>query len=175
MSTNTSITNSNSSKTPKKLHIMYLKMRHPCPLATMFYLPHKADPVTAKKIASRYPKFAKLFDGQSEENTLSFYYKKNKETDVYEFIDQDAEEEVAELLGVKILEEIVPNDDEVFENNKLTTNQLDEFKDHMQNIRHGIDWLNNQSKNNNSCDSSSDCSSDSSSDSSDCSSDCSNE
>lgn len=143
------LTNPVPSKAPKKLHTMYLKLRHPCPLTTMFYLPHKADPVTAKKIASRYPKFAKLFDGESEENTLSFYYKKNKETDVYEFIDQDAEEEVAELLGVKILEEIVPNDDEVLENNKLTTDQLDEFKDHMQNIRYGIDWLNNQAKNNN--------------------------
>jgi hypothetical protein len=110
-------------------------------------------PYTAKKIAMRYPKFAKIFDGVSEENTLCFYYKKNKERDVYEFIDIDAEEEVADLLGVKITESIVVNDDEPLSTTKLTPEQLDEFKSHMQDIKSGITWLKNQNNPSDSSDS----------------------
>ena len=144
---------SNNSKTPRKCTIMYLKIRHVCPLDTLFDLPHKDMPYTAKKIAMRYPKFAKIFDGVSEENTLCFYYKKNKERDVYEFIDIDAEEEVADLLGVKITESIVVNDDEPLSTTKLTPEQLDEFKSHMQDIKSGITWLKNQNNPSDSSDS----------------------
>jgi len=137
--------NSKASTTAKKkITIMYLKVRQVCPLDTLFDLPHKDMPYTAKKIAMRYPKFAKIFDGVSEENTLCFYYKKNKERDVYEFIDIDAEEEVADLLGVKIVESMAVNDDEPVSTTKLTAEQLDEFKSHMQDIKTGISWLKNQ-------------------------------
>jgi hypothetical protein len=71
---------------------MYLALRQKCPLGDFFDMPHQPEPLTAKQIIKKFPKFAQLFDGQAEENTLKFYYKKSKETGIYEFIDLDAEE-----------------------------------------------------------------------------------
>ncbi len=101
---------------------MYLTMNMKCPLTAYFVIPYKKEPLTSKKIIKAYPKFAALFDGKCIENTLSFYYKKNNETGVYGFIDLDAEEEVAKLLGVK---------------------RGDDFLHHMSNIKTGIDLLTN--------------------------------
>jgi hypothetical protein len=121
---------------------MFLSVGHPCKPKALFDVPHKAEPMSAKRIARKFPAFAALFDGQSAENTLSFYYKKNKMTDVYEFIDVEAEEEVAELMGVRILAEIVEDEDEKAQTLvPLTDDQLAEFKDHMQDIRVGKEWL----------------------------------
>ncbi len=98
--------------------------------------------MTAKRIAAKFPTFAALFDGAGPENTLTFYYKKNKATDVFEFIDVEAEEEVAELMGVRVLSELVEDEDEKANTLKpLSSEQLTEFKEHMQDIRIGKEWL----------------------------------
>jgi hypothetical protein len=135
-------------------------MGRKCPLGTLFYLPHKEEPITAKKIIRRFPDFAKLFDGESVENTLTFYYKKDKETGAYAPIDLEAEEEVAELLGVKIKEFAIKDEDaddrDAEELRPLDEKDIQTFKNHLNDIRQGIDWLNRDS------DSSSSSSSDSS-------------
>lgn len=102
--------------------------------------------MTAKKIIKKFPEFAKLFDGQAEENTLKFYYKKSKETGVYEFIDLDAEEEVAELMGVKIKTFSFKDEESMEESEKkaLDKTDIDNFKTHMADIRTGIMWLNSK-------------------------------
>jgi hypothetical protein len=125
---------------------MYLALRQKCPLGDFFDMPHQPEPLTAKQIIKKFPKFAQLFDGQAEENTLKFYYKKSKETGVYEFIDLDAEEEVAELMGVKIKEFTIKNEDELDDEEKkgLDNDDIETFKDHMADIRTGIMWLNRQ-------------------------------
>jgi hypothetical protein len=127
-------------------------------------MPHRPEPMTAKKIIKKFPKFAQIFDGQSEENTLKFYYKKSKERDVYEFIDLEAEEEVAELMDVKIKEFNVKDEDELDDQEKrsLDKDDIENFKTHMADIRTGIMWLKNQNKNSElSSDESSDSDSDS--------------
>jgi hypothetical protein len=143
---------------------MYLALRQKCPLGEFFDMPHRPEPMTAKKIIKKFPKFAQIFDGQSEENTLKFYYKKSKERDVYEFIDLEAEEEVAELMDVKIKEFNVKDEDELDDQEKrsLDKDDIENFKTHMADIRTGIMWLNNQNKNSElSSDESSDSDSDS--------------
>jgi hypothetical protein len=111
-------------------------------------MPHRPEPMTAKRIIKKFPKFAEIFDGEGEENTLKFYYKKSKETGVYEFIDQDAEEEVADLMGVKIKEFKVINEEELDDEEKrpLDNEDIKKFKNHMDDIRTGIIWLKNQTK-----------------------------
>lgn len=118
-----------------------------CPTHALFDLPHKDEPMSAKAIQKRYSKFADIFDGQSLENTLSFYYKKNKETGVYGFIDEDAEAEVAELLGVKVrvFKDTSIEEEEEAASAAMTTKDVGTFKEHMEDIRSGIDWLNTRS------------------------------
>ncbi len=113
---------------------------------TYFDVPHQPDPMTAKRIIKKFPNFAKIFDGQGEENTLKFYYKKSKETGVYEFIDLDAEEEVAELMGVKIKTFAVKDEETMSDDEKkpLNDEDVENFRAHMADIRTGIMWLKNQ-------------------------------
>ncbi len=87
----------------------------------------------AKTIIKKFPQFAKLFDGLAEENTLCFYYKKVKDSESYAFIDIDAEEEVAELMGVKICEVEEVDDDDI-DKPVLTSTQLDSYKEFMNDI-----------------------------------------
>lgn len=134
---------------------------------TFFDVPHIDQPMTAKEIIKKIPKFAKVFDGQCKENTLTFYYKKSKETGVYEFIDLEAEEEVAELMDVKIKEFTVKDEDDLDDDEKKPLDQKDieNFRTHMSDIRTGITWLKNQNKDTSENDSSDSDSSDSVSDS----------
>jgi hypothetical protein len=128
---------------------MYLALKQKCPMGLFFDMPHRPEPMTAKQIIKKFPKFAQIFDGEGEENTLKFYYKKSKETGIYEFIDFDAEEEVADLMGVKIKEFTVKNEEDLDDEEKrpLDSEDIEKFKSHMADIRTGIMWLKNQSKN----------------------------
>jgi hypothetical protein len=73
----------------------------------LFDVPHRPDPMTAKQIRKEYPNFAKLMDGACTENTLLFYYKKEKTTEDnvaihYVFQDEIAEEDIADMMGVEV-------------------------------------------------------------------------
>jgi hypothetical protein len=127
---------------------MYLAIKKYCPNDTLFYMPHKLEPMTAKKIIKRYPKFAEIFDGTSIENTLTFYYKKNKMSGEYEFIDEEAEEEVAELLGVKVKNFLLKNEEEnengeLLNKGTLNDEQLAELQEHRADIKRGLEFLKN--------------------------------
>lgn len=127
---------------------MYLAIKQKCPLGTFFDMPHRPEPMTAKQIIKKFPNFAKIFDGEGEENTLKFYYKKSKETGVYEFIDTESEEEIAELLGVKIKTFTVKDEEDMNDDEKkpLDEKDVENFRTHMADIRTGIMWLKNQNK-----------------------------
>lgn len=131
---------------------MYLALKKYCPNDTLFYMPHRLEPITAKKIRKRYPAFAEIFDGSSIENTLTFYYKKNKVTCEYELIDEDAEEEVAELLGVKVKSFVLENEEEnengeLLKKGTLNDEQLAELREHRADIKRGLEFLKNDSTN----------------------------
>ena len=127
---------------------MYLDLNRKCPAGAFFDVPHLDQPMTAKEIIKKFPKFAKLFDGQSQENTLSFYYKKSKQTGVYEFISCDDEEEVAELMGVEIKTFVVKNENALddTEIRELDDTDIKKFREHMADIRTGLMWLNSEDK-----------------------------
>lgn len=112
---------------------MYLKVGLVCPKGLLFDVPHREKPMKAKSIIKKFPEFAKLFDGASEENTLCFYYKKVKDSESYVFIDVDSEEEVAELMGVKI-REVEEVDEDDIEKPTLNNIQLKAYKDFMNDI-----------------------------------------
>ncbi len=84
---------------------MYLKPKKKCPPNALFDVPHKPEPVTAKYLMKKFPAFASEMDGCGEERCLLYFWQRNKETNVYEFIDEEAEDEVREILGVKLLDE----------------------------------------------------------------------
>lgn len=83
---------------------MYLDIDIRCPTSALFDVPHQCAPIRFQTLCKEFPEFVKLFDGQSKENTLLFYWKWNKRYNVFEFIDAKAEEVIATLMGVKYME-----------------------------------------------------------------------
>jgi hypothetical protein len=126
---------------------MHLNIETICPNSLKIWLPHLDEPIAAKKLAKEYPEFAALFDGKSTENTLFFYYKLNTQEQCLDFIDEDAEEEVAELLGVAITEFELA-DEEAFagelESKELTDEDVAAFREHINDIRNGLDAIRNK-------------------------------
>lgn len=116
---------------------MFLNIGKVCKGKELFDVPHQIEPMSTKEIMKKFPSFAKIFDGQGKENTLLFYYKKNKITDVYEFIDEEAEEEVAELMDVKIKTFVMENEDEI-ENKKLSDEQIQDFKSQLKDVQNAL-------------------------------------
>jgi hypothetical protein len=119
---------------------MYLDKKTKASLDLYFDVPHKLEPMTVKKIMKKYPEFAKTMDGSCEENCLLFYYKKNKDTGVYEFQDDDAQEDIAELLGVKVKSFELKDEEEVTVH-ALTNEQVEKHKENIQMIRDGLKQL----------------------------------
>ena len=121
---------------------MYLNTRTECPKTLKIWLPHLEEPMSARKVEKKYPEFAALFDGKANENTLFFYYKINKDEQCLEFIDEDAEEEVAELLGVTITEIELENEEEDAPiSRSLSEQEINEFRSHINDIREGLDAI----------------------------------
>ena len=114
---------------------MYLDRKQICPPNARFDVPHKAEPVTALYIAKKFPEFANEMDGGGEERCLLYFWKRNKETKVYEFIDADAEEEVREMLGVKIYDEAKEKEKAkqkyLKETRALTEDEIRDFKEEL--------------------------------------------
>lgn len=121
---------------------MYVDVDIKCPKYVKIYMPHLEEPIYISRVIKKYVKFAKLFDGKSKENTLSYYYKFNKNESVLEFIDEDMESEVAELLGVNIIEkEIIDEEvalEEAAKKNTLTDDQVIDFKRQLDEVRWSI-------------------------------------
>ncbi len=114
---------------------MYLDRKTVCPPKALFDVPHKVEPVTASYIAKKFPAFAKEFDGAGEERCLLYFWKRNKETKVYEFLDDEAEEEVREMLGVKLYneeEELEKKQKKYLEETRgLTEEEIKSFKEEL--------------------------------------------
>ena len=121
---------------------MYIDVNMECPKFVKIYMPHLEEPIYISRVIKKYVKFAKIFDGKARENTLSYYYKFNKNEGVLEFIDEEMESEVAELLGVGIIEkEIIDEDlemEKAAEKNKLTEEQVAAFKEQLSEVRWSI-------------------------------------
>jgi hypothetical protein len=117
-------------------------------------------------VRKAFPSFAAEMDGSSRECTLRFFYKKDKESGIYEFLDVDSEEEVAELLGVPVLEfaeeEEVDSDGELVKTTALTQEQLERHKTNLAQIREGLKAIDSSDSSSNSSGWSSDWSSESS-------------
>jgi hypothetical protein len=145
----------------------------PVPLNRYFAVPHKSKPMSARRLGEhicspdgsggvRKP-LKDILDGFSEENTLSYFYKKapplrrqqkgesdheyeEREKEYLElyqgadyiFKDEIAEEEFAELLGVKIWIE-KPKKKKV--QNPLTAEQIAIHKENIDDIREGLRTL----------------------------------
>ena len=120
---------------------MYIDIGIKCPPTMKIWLPHLEEPMKAKDVIKTYPDFAAWFDGTGKENTLQFYYTINKAEFCLEFIDVDAEEEVAELLGVTITEIEVRDDEEPVATQGLTEEDVAEFRQHINDIRKGLDAI----------------------------------
>jgi hypothetical protein len=105
---------------------IYIDIGVECPANLNIWLPHLEEPMKADKIAIAYPELAAIFDGTAKENTLLFYYCLH-ETEAYlDFIDAEAEEEVAELMGISITEVEIKEDGGELTEGELTKGELTE-------------------------------------------------
>lgn len=127
---------------------MYLDRKTRCKSDALFDVPHKDEPMTAKRIMKKFPEFAKEMDGTSEDRCLSYFWKRNKETKVYEFLDMDAEEEIAEWWAVELYDEEKEKEKERAKRRPLTEDEIREFKQELAYASHQMkQWLNNTTKN----------------------------
>jgi hypothetical protein len=121
---------------------MYLDIGVRAPKGLYLRVPHSQLPMTVQEITKHFSGFAREMDGSANECTLRFFYKKDKDTGVYEFLDVDSEEEVAELMGVSVLEiaeeEEVDSDGELIKTTSLTDEQLQRHKTNLAQIREGL-------------------------------------
>lgn len=110
---------------------MYVDRKRKCHRHDLFDVPHKDKPMTAKRIMKKFPEFAAEMDGVSEERCLSYFWKRNKETKVYEFLDMDAEEELAEIWGVELYDEEKEKAKEKAKRRLLTDEEIRQFKEEL--------------------------------------------
>ncbi len=129
---------------------MYLRRKEKCPPNALFDVPHKGEPMTASRIQRKFPEFAKEMDGCGEERCLLYFWVRNKETKVYEFIDEEAEEEIAEILGVRIYDEAREKEKAkqkyLQETRALTEQEIKDFKEELAFVREQIKEFNNTTK-----------------------------
>jgi hypothetical protein len=149
---------------------MYLNPRTKIHRNTYFRVPHQQLPITAGEIRQQFKQFAREMDGRSADACLDFFYKKDKESGIYEFVDADAEEEVAEIMGVKVIEfceeEEVDSDGELIRSNGMNEGDIARHRENIAMIRTGLKKIGAISDSDSfSSDDSSDSSSDDSSDS----------
>jgi hypothetical protein len=124
---------------------MYLDIDMKCPKCVKVYMPHLDEPIYISRVMKKYVKFAKIFDGKAKENTLSYYYKFNRNESVLEFIDEEMETEVADLLGVQLTSTQVVDEEAAMEEasakNRLTDEQVHDFKKQLEEMRESIHGL----------------------------------
>ena len=130
---------------------MYLNRKTKCPPTALFDVPHKPEPVTAKYLEKKFPEFAQEMDGGGEERCLLYFWVRNKETKVYEFIDADAEEEIREILGVKLYDEAREKEKAkqkyLQETRALTEEEIRSFKEELALVSQQLkEWTNNTTK-----------------------------
>jgi hypothetical protein len=129
---------------------MYLTRKEKCRSKALFDVPHKPEPVTAAYLMKRFPEFANEMDGSSEDRCLLYFWKRNKETKVYEFQDEEAEDEVAEILGVRIYNEEEEKEKAkqkyLQETRALTEEEIKDFKEELARVSKEIKQFNNTTK-----------------------------
>ena len=79
---------------------MFLKVGTPAPDNLKLMLPHLEKPISVRRAKRKFPKLTVELDGSTEECTLLWFYKVQEGMLVFK--DSDAEDEMAELLGVEV-------------------------------------------------------------------------
>ena len=79
---------------------MHLSIKKMALKNCLLRVPHRPTPMKVSQIEKEHPEFAKLFDGESMENTIGFYWKKDKMSGIYEFKDAEDEDEVGFISGI---------------------------------------------------------------------------
>lgn len=129
-----------SIKKKERIH-MYLDPTKICPGKTLFDVPHQTEPMSAHEIAKAFPKFALEMNGGARDRCLSYFYKKNRDRNVYEFNEPEDEEEVAELMGVEVYDESKQSQDEKeYDARELTPEEHQIFRDHIADIREKLQF-----------------------------------
>lgn len=124
---------------------MFLDVGIKAPDNLRLFVPFREKPMKVKHIQKKFPEFSRMFDGTSKECCLVYYWKKTKVRDdygneetVYEFVDEDAEDEVAELMGVTVEMAEILDEDSGHSQGALNREQIAEFQEHIADIRANI-------------------------------------
>ena len=131
---------------------IFLDVRVPASRNLLFDVPHKSEPMKVSRIIKELPDFAKIMDGESKENTMLFYWKLNKQTGIYEFISEEDEDEVVELMGVNLCKEVYEEevDPDAPINRPLNNEELKRHQENLDDIREGLKYLNKNTAGNKS-------------------------
>ena len=92
--------------------------------------------ISARKMAKRWPEFAKEMDGSSAECSLSWYYK--LEGQCFIFKGPEEEDEIADILNVSVSEVFETLDDSTGSNKGLSAAEIAEFKGQLLEIKEAL-------------------------------------
>lgn len=128
---------------------VYMRVGEPASNLVMLALPHLPEPISLAKAVRAHPQLLEL-DGTARENTLLYFYRPVAAKDEYgaltgvtlEFLDADAEEDMADLLGVTVGEFAHEKDEEEAEDgdekSALSEAQRAAFRADIAGIRAGL-------------------------------------
>jgi hypothetical protein len=120
---------------------MYLNTKEKAKASLKLRLPHQPNPLSVKKVEAKFPEFAKQVDGKLADSVITFWWKLDKYTGVYEFVDDDAKEEVAELMGVENVEYEIPDPldekDDPASRRQLSEQEIQDFRDYLADCKEG--------------------------------------
>jgi hypothetical protein len=107
---------------------MFLKDGLPAPDKLKMAMPHLPKPISVRRAKRKFPILVEELDGSAEECTLLWFYKVQEGMLVFK--DGDAEDEMAELLGVKVMEvEFADIDDSKGSDKAMTPEEVAAFKE----------------------------------------------
>ena len=118
---------------------IYYKINVIVPDKAKIMLPFREEPISIRKFKKKYNEFAKTFDGTTSDSYLEFFWKYEKTEGIFVFNDGECEDEVAEILNIKIedcIDEIIKNmdDSKSSKTSALTAEEIEEFHKHLADI-----------------------------------------
>jgi hypothetical protein len=117
----------------EKASWMCLSLGQKAKTSLKLQMPHQKKPMRVSQIEKSYPEFAKQLDGALSDSTIEYFWKRDKSTGIYKFVDDDAKEEVAEMMGVECADYSSEDEekDDPSTRRQLTDAEIQDFREYL--------------------------------------------
>ena len=117
---------------------VFLDFNRPASDKLKLCIPNRKNPITIKKLKRKYAEFARTFDGKSYDSVLVYYYKPNVAEGYLEFKNAEAEDDIADAMGVAVGEFNDDDEETLAPAPELTATEIQETREYLADIRKGL-------------------------------------